>query len=579
MPTFEPTTPDTATVAVNFAITASAAPTSDDEDALKQQAALRAGVGESALKNFAVAVALARRLSGGNNVPEDARRLPTTYSWAVSFEVAVDLTTIAAASPVAFQSTLAAEFNDPSFALALSGAIGTFSAVGAVSTAVASTRHPTSQPTADATSQPTAVARGGRPSEDNGAVMTLIVTSAALGGLLLVALALFKGRVLLRRWRHKEDDTKRAAGHLENLEGGLEEKGVPKKPEPSVVAATQPAPQARGWFRARVSTETKPGPESARSMPPEPPLSPSAEMDNSPTKTNPKSPQKTATPQPVPKEVTTDAVAKLPGTALFSRQIHERSKLTGEGPKRLGLHQKVPKGSPTAGGAAQPSPRSTATGSTLSPLAGKNPVGRALEPSPPKSATWSHKASRQRLEGDSGAGVRASGIRVSGESDTWSRLSAPPPHRLRSLSSDAAAARHVGAAAAKSSPVHQRAEGRKLASGAGQATKGTKSTKKVLRTPKKERAAGDVPSKFKKRRAPRERKPPGPGPLCPGGSHRLVPYRTAYPDYTCSVCNKPFPDMTRMFGCRACDYDLCEACVPTAEVGMPKEPPREVSQV
>lgn len=45
---------------------------------------------------------------------------------------------------------------------------------------------------------------------------------------------------------------------------------------------------------------------------------------------------------------------------------------------------------------------------------------------------------------------------------------------------------------------------------------------------------------------------------CPSG-HILKQFRTPHL-YSCSVCEKTFPELTIMFGCHECDYDKCESC-------------------
>jgi len=45
---------------------------------------------------------------------------------------------------------------------------------------------------------------------------------------------------------------------------------------------------------------------------------------------------------------------------------------------------------------------------------------------------------------------------------------------------------------------------------------------------------------------------------CPSG-HKMQRFATALPSI-CSSCNKELTEGTEMWGCRACDYDVCEAC-------------------
>lgn len=47
---------------------------------------------------------------------------------------------------------------------------------------------------------------------------------------------------------------------------------------------------------------------------------------------------------------------------------------------------------------------------------------------------------------------------------------------------------------------------------------------------------------------------------CPEG-HDLTPFESEEDDFLCSVCECEFPMGTILYGCRACDYDLCRECL------------------
>lgn len=47
---------------------------------------------------------------------------------------------------------------------------------------------------------------------------------------------------------------------------------------------------------------------------------------------------------------------------------------------------------------------------------------------------------------------------------------------------------------------------------------------------------------------------------CPEG-HDLIPFESEEDDFLCSVCECEFPMGTILYGCRACDYDLCRECL------------------
>lgn len=50
--------------------------------------------------------------------------------------------------------------------------------------------------------------------------------------------------------------------------------------------------------------------------------------------------------------------------------------------------------------------------------------------------------------------------------------------------------------------------------------------------------------------------------LCQGG-HDLNPFPTEEDDWSCSICEKDFPEGTTLYGCRTCDFDVCGECLKT----------------
>jgi len=51
---------------------------------------------------------------------------------------------------------------------------------------------------------------------------------------------------------------------------------------------------------------------------------------------------------------------------------------------------------------------------------------------------------------------------------------------------------------------------------------------------------------------------------CPE-EHFLLEYDTPFDGCSCSTCKNKFPKSSRMFGCRPCDFDLCESCAGMAK--------------
>ena len=47
---------------------------------------------------------------------------------------------------------------------------------------------------------------------------------------------------------------------------------------------------------------------------------------------------------------------------------------------------------------------------------------------------------------------------------------------------------------------------------------------------------------------------------CPG-KHVLSSFSTPDAEFSCDVCRTVFRTGTHMYGCRECDWDICEKCV------------------
>jgi hypothetical protein len=156
-----PTHADTVSVAVSFVLaTASATITPTEEAHLEVAVADSMALDPSDIENFAVTITAARRLAaaaahtvagadsalGGESISasKNLRRL-SGYVWTVSFDVVLELSATAAASPSALASTLAADLT-ANLATELS-AQGIAATVDASSIAtVTASRHPTRQP-------------------------------------------------------------------------------------------------------------------------------------------------------------------------------------------------------------------------------------------------------------------------------------------------------------------------------------------------------------------------------------------------------------------------------------------------
>jgi len=145
-PTPLPTKSSVVAVAVSFAITASAAPTSSDEAAL--EAACLASITDGEVKDFEVT---STQTSSRRLTPLNSRRhLLATYEWGVSFTVSADLssTTTTYASPSAFATATASALTT-NLASAISQAgLTTVTSIGTISAEhVPRSAAPTLEPT------------------------------------------------------------------------------------------------------------------------------------------------------------------------------------------------------------------------------------------------------------------------------------------------------------------------------------------------------------------------------------------------------------------------------------------------
>jgi hypothetical protein len=140
-----PTSADTATVSVQFAIAASAPPTVDQKVQLQVVIANQINVPMSALVGFTVASTAARR------------RLQSGYLWTVSFDLVTSLAAAGEATSGGVASSVATTLAGTAFQAAVtSGVPGSALTVDAASIATAAfTRSPSSRPNTDPTVFPT----------------------------------------------------------------------------------------------------------------------------------------------------------------------------------------------------------------------------------------------------------------------------------------------------------------------------------------------------------------------------------------------------------------------------------------
>jgi cullin-associated NEDD8-dissociated protein 1 len=155
-PTLAPTTTDTASVDIQFVITATAPPTAEDEVALKTTVAETVGVPEDNIEAFTVTSTTVRRRLGDNDAspPHDARQL-AAVTWDVSFRVRTSLSEVRRppAGRAEFESRLQSTLSNSTFVNKVNSAVPTATVdPGSVATRLRS-RSPTSLPTPPPTLQ------------------------------------------------------------------------------------------------------------------------------------------------------------------------------------------------------------------------------------------------------------------------------------------------------------------------------------------------------------------------------------------------------------------------------------------
>lgn len=181
LPTMGPTTADTCTVAVSFAITAAAAPTTAEEASLKTTVASEAGVLEGAVQDFSIAVTPSRRRlgraqldTGEEAVPRPSGEAPRaaatsgatlnskqrnlerereqhlrrlSVTWDLSFSVVASLADVGAPTRAAFAASLGTAFNSAPFATSVASAFPGAAVDGSsIVAVVAATRRPSFAP-------------------------------------------------------------------------------------------------------------------------------------------------------------------------------------------------------------------------------------------------------------------------------------------------------------------------------------------------------------------------------------------------------------------------------------------------
>ena len=113
-PSILPTAADTVSVDVALTITATAAPTESDEETIKSSAADESNVDVANIHNFVISYSEASRRWLLEQL-QQRRRLATTYTWSVTFEIVVSLANLdddSVASADAFASKVADSMSD-----------------------------------------------------------------------------------------------------------------------------------------------------------------------------------------------------------------------------------------------------------------------------------------------------------------------------------------------------------------------------------------------------------------------------------------------------------------------------------
>jgi len=212
-------------------------PEQSDKDSLKDAIASSTGVSDSNIHNFAVtSTAARRRLSSSSEISSSdevssqekssqgmsprskkvQRLLPTSYIWAVSFEIVVSLAETTSASPTAFAASVVSGLNSGTFTDSLTAAMGATFQGMAVTPLVellirASTSKPSSSPTPEPISYPTRrpsprpsslshnADMHADPTVSLDALTVALITLGCVAGALCILFALLKAKQLKER--------------------------------------------------------------------------------------------------------------------------------------------------------------------------------------------------------------------------------------------------------------------------------------------------------------------------------------------------------------------------------------------
>eukprot|EP00615_Pteridomonas_danica_P005739 CAMPEP_0114339626 /NCGR_PEP_ID=MMETSP0101-20121206/7849_1 /TAXON_ID=38822 ORGANISM="Pteridomonas danica, Strain PT" /NCGR_SAMPLE_ID=MMETSP0101 /ASSEMBLY_ACC=CAM_ASM_000211 /LENGTH=1907 /DNA_ID=CAMNT_0001472645 /DNA_START=590 /DNA_END=6313 /DNA_ORIENTATION=- len=196
MPSLSPTTADTVTVGVSFDLTASATPTTTDKTNLLNTIINDLDISSSNVKIFNVTSSIL-------SARKKRRTLLTTYVWTTSFNIIVSLENTGSTSGVEYTSMIETTLTSSNFTDTIESETGAVVDTNTV-TGSLTTRSPTVSPSmhpaavaSSPTKSPTSASSNNN--NDNG-----FVNAAALGGIILVTLAVIGGLIMyVRHQRYK----------------------------------------------------------------------------------------------------------------------------------------------------------------------------------------------------------------------------------------------------------------------------------------------------------------------------------------------------------------------------------------
>ena len=242
-PTSAPTSTDTVSIGVRFLITANASPTLVGKLSLKTTISSVLGIEDSAVKALSIQTTTTegfrRQLLPANDAFRFARSLGASFSWGVSFDILISLSSTLEVSSESFVARVLSDLGSALFASAVTTAIPSVRSVLDV-IASSNTQRPTMQPSAkpsairsSVTAVPTQQGTLLPVQSATASTSSIVLVTALLGSLVVGTVS---GVVLYRRKRAFQAKQRKVAP-------------IDKSQPLKVVNAAEPAPEGSVFLR------------------------------------------------------------------------------------------------------------------------------------------------------------------------------------------------------------------------------------------------------------------------------------------------------------------------------------------